>query len=34
MKYLDIYLLGWLALKLIIDTSGFIYLIWRLSKGE
>lgn len=32
MKHLDIYLVGWLVLKLVIDTFGLCYLIWRLFK--
>lgn len=31
MKLGDLYLLVWLAIKLIVDTVGLIYLIWRLK---
>jgi len=31
MKHFDMFLLGWLALKLVIDTAGLMYLMWRFS---
>lgn len=31
MKPGDLYLLVWLVIKLIVDTIGLIYLIWRLK---
>lgn len=34
MKGIDLFLLGWLAIKLIVDAVGFVYLIWRLSNGN
>jgi len=34
MKIIDWYLLGWLALKLIVDGAGLVYLIWRLQNGK
>jgi hypothetical protein len=31
MAHCDAYLLIWLGVKLLVDSAGFIYLLWRLS---
>jgi len=28
---LDMVIIGWLAVKLIVDTFAFVYIIWRIS---
>jgi len=31
---IDIIVIFWLALKLVVDTATFMYIIWRLSNGK
>jgi len=29
---MDFVIISWLALKLVLDTAAFVYIIWRLTK--
>lgn len=34
MDKFDITVITWLAMKLVVDTAAFIYIIWRLNRGS